>query len=87
MNDAVHAVVQRVISGGRHGPYAVARSEKVEGSITFSLLGSVWQERVAPEPGEIVYLTDLRRKRAGWRAMGGRYLRPSDQQTATRRQQ
>jgi len=80
--DAIKAVVQNVIPQGRHGPFAIATSEKVEGSITFSLKENVWQEQEWPEQGMVVALSNLRKKRAGWRAMSGRFLRPSDEQPA-----
>ena len=72
------AVVEKLISGGKHGPYAVARSEQL-GSITFSLDPKVWQENDLPEPGTYVMLTQVRRKRAGWRALYGRFVEPSDE--------
>ncbi|KKT00844.1 MAG: hypothetical protein UW07_C0010G0028 [Candidatus Nomurabacteria bacterium GW2011_GWF2_43_8] len=71
------AVVEKIISDGTHGPYAVARSEKL-GSITFSLNGNVWEERDWPEPGTYVMLFQVRKKRAGWRAQHGRFFEPSD---------
>jgi len=77
--DVVEAVVQKITSGGRHGPYVVATTEDL-GSITFSLDASVWDEEDVPDPGEIVCLSKLRKKRAGWRAMYGRRYRPSDEQ-------
>lgn len=80
--DAIKAVVQNVIPQGRHGSFAIAASDKVEGSITFSLKEDVWQEQEWPEQGTIVVLSNLRKKRAGWRAMSGRFLRPSDEQPA-----
>lgn len=77
--DVVQAIVQKVCPDGRHGPYAIATAERL-GSITFSLEGSVWNEEGVPEPGEIVFLSKLRKKRAGWKAMHGRRYRPSDEQ-------
>ena len=77
-NEEVHAVVQKVCPDGKHGPYATATEERL-GSITFSLDGSVWNEEGAPELGEIVVLSKLRKKRAGWKAMCGRRYRPSDE--------
>lgn len=71
------AVVEKIIPGGKHGPYAVARSDEL-GSITFSLDGDVWQERDWPEPGTCVMLSQVRKKRAGWRAQQGRFIEPSD---------
>lgn len=81
--DVVQAVVQKVYPDGRHGPYAIATVESL-GSITFSLEGSVWDEEDVPEPGEIVMLSKLRKKRAGWKAMFGRRYRPSDEKLQQR---
>lgn len=75
------AVVQKVISSGPHGPYAVAKSDEF-GSVTFSLKPPVWREKFWPERGTVVVLSDVRRKRAGWRAELGRFMRPSDEQSA-----
>ena len=77
MSDTLRAVVQSVVRG-QHGPFAVATSRQVEGSVTFSLAHPVWQERGEPEPGVTVVLSNLVKKRAGWRAMEARFLRPSD---------
>lgn len=74
------AVVEKIIRDGSHGPYAVARSPGLKGSITFSLDASVWQEEDWPEPGMYVVLTSLRKKRAGWRAKHGRFVKPSEEQ-------
>ena len=76
----IKAVVQDVIQKGKHGPYAVASTEGVKGTITFSLTEPVWKEKDWPEPGHQVVLADLRKKSAGWRAQEGRFLRPSDEQ-------
>lgn len=73
------AVVQTIVSGGKHGPYAVARSEEL-GLITFSLDSKVWQESDWPEPGTCVVLSQVRKKRAGWRAQHGRFFEPADEQ-------
>lgn len=72
-------IVQNIILNGRHGAYAVATCKGV-GSITFSLDPPVWQEKDRPEPGMYVMLYELRRKRAGWRAQHGRFVKPSDKQ-------
>lgn len=79
MDDAIRAVVQKVVSQGRHGAYAVATSEQIEGSVTFSLEPTVWQEKEFPEEGSVVHLWKLRQKRAGWRAKAGRFTKPSDE--------
>lgn len=73
------AVVEKIIQGGKHGPYAVARSDEL-GSVTFSLDEGVWQENDWPEPGTYVMLWGMRKKRAGWRAQHGRFVEPSDEQ-------
>lgn len=72
------AVVEKVITTGRYGPYAVAYCNNVKGSITFSLRAPVWQERDMPNRGISVVLFDLREKQRGWRAMSARFLRPTD---------
>lgn len=74
------AVVQKVITEGEHGPYAVATCDSLEGSITFSLEPTVWQEADWPEQGSVVILNKLRQKRAGWRAKLVRFSQPSNEQ-------
>jgi hypothetical protein len=77
----VKAVVQKVVPGGKHGPFAVATSEGLDSSVTFSLEPTIWQEKEWPEEGMYVLLGKLRQKRAGWRAKTGRFFKPSDEQT------
>lgn len=67
MSGGIVAVVQRVLNG-EHGPYAVTTAQGVEGSITFSLAEDVWEGGSDPDPGEMVLLSSLIRKKAGWRA-------------------
>jgi hypothetical protein len=70
--------VQKVLEG-EHGLYAVATSDEPEflgSSITFSLTPDVWKERGLPEPGSIVVLSDVRKKRRGWRAHKAQFSRP-----------
>lgn len=78
--DTIKAVVQKVIREGKHGPFAVATSDRLEGSVTFSLEPTVWKECDWPEEGMMVFLGHLRQKRAGWRAKTGRFWKPSDEQ-------
>lgn len=79
------AIVEKVVSKGPHGPYAVTRSQEL-GSVTVSLDSGVWQEEDWPEPGMFVILSKIRKKRAGWCAKYGRFLGPSDdKQTAKER--
>jgi hypothetical protein len=73
------AIVEKIIYDGKHGPYAVARAEKI-GTVTFSLDRNVWFEKDFPEPGTYVFLAELRKKRAGWRAYYGRFIEPSDEE-------
>ena len=77
----IKAVVQKIVVNGKHGSFAVATSDGLDGSITFSLEPTVWLEDDCPEEGLFVFLTKLRQKRAGWRAKQGRYWLPSDEQT------
>jgi hypothetical protein len=76
------AVVEKVVKDGKHGAYAVARCEALSFSITFSLSSPVWDEKDKPEEGTFVSLSDIRKKRAGWRAMSARYVRPTDKKSA-----
>lgn len=77
MAEVIRWVVEKVVRDGQHGPYAVARDHRL-GSVTFSLTSEVWIERRYPEPGSEVILEDFQKKRAGWRAMSARFLRPED---------
>ncbi len=76
-NQSVQAIVQKIVIDGMHGPYAVTSNDEL-GSITFALTGDVWSEDDNPELGEIVCLSKLRKKRAGWRSIEARRLRPSE---------
>lgn len=75
------AVVQK-ISSGKHGLYAVTtleqNSDNIKGSVTFSLQPKVWKEKIPPENGHVVILTNLTKKNAGWRANKARFFQPSD---------
>ena len=84
--DTIKAVVQKIVREGKHGPFAVATSDQLEGSVTFSLEPTVWKEEEWPEEGMMVSLGDLRQKRAGWRAKTGRFFRLSDEQTENRKE-
>ncbi|OHA72013.1 MAG: hypothetical protein A3A27_01985 [Candidatus Wildermuthbacteria bacterium RIFCSPLOWO2_01_FULL_47_18] len=77
------AVVEKIIRNGKHGPYAVARSKEL-GSVTFALNSGAEQEKDWPEPGTYVMLSQVRKKRAGWRAQHWRFVRPSDEQQQSR---
>jgi hypothetical protein len=74
------ATVQKIVNG-RHGHYAVATSEDILGSITFSLDFPCWKEADNPDPGTIVKLSNLRKKRDGWRAMRACDLKPTEEET------
>jgi hypothetical protein len=81
MDDTFHAIVQSVHLRGPHGPYAFAMTE--EGAetkkVTFSLNENVWQESEMPEEGVYVVISQLRKKRKGWRAYHARFLTPADE--------
>jgi len=79
------AIVQAVVREGKHGPYAVAISSQITGSVTFSLSPDVWQESSEPQEGLEVILGDVRKKRAGWRAFFARFVRPTGNQQQTAR--
>ena len=78
-NKEYQAVIGQVVSNGRHGPYVVSHHETL-GVITFALSPDVWKESDRPTGGTYVVLSDLQRKRSGWRAKSARFLRPTDQQ-------
>lgn len=82
--DSIKAIVQSVIEKGKHGPYAVAINDELDGSITFSLESTVWKESDWPESGNVVRLSAINQKRAGWRAKEGRFWSPSDEQLQQR---
>jgi len=71
-------VVEKIIPKGRHGPYAVGRHDE-KGRITFSLTEEVWTGDSNPEPGEIVYLSDLHEMQKGWRAHRAQRNAPNQQ--------
>lgn len=75
--DEVVAMVTS-LQQGRQGPYAVAKSDVVEGSITFSLSPPTWSEGEQPEPAHFVVLSGIRRMSAGWRASRARFYGPAD---------
>jgi hypothetical protein len=76
------AVVQRIIRDGPHGPFAICTlsGNVAVGSVTFSLDSHVWPEQIWPEPGTLVVVSDVVKKRAGWRAHSARFVRLSDEQ-------
>lgn len=78
--ETIKAVVQKIVRQGRHGPFFIATSEKINGSVTCSLEITIWREEKWPEEGEYVHLSELREKRAGWRAKQGRFWKLSDEQ-------
>lgn len=79
--DSVKAVVHKVVRDGKHGPYAISTCDEIDGSVTFSLEPTVWKGDEYPEEGSVVHLSNLRQKRAGWRAKKGRFWQLSDEQT------
>ncbi len=82
-NKSYSAVVQCVFPNGKHGPNAVASIE-VLGNVTFALKPPVWEEKYWPEEGDIVVLSEIRKKTRGWRAYSGRFFQPSDEQPTTK---
>jgi hypothetical protein len=72
--------VEKIVAAGRYGPYVVVRDNEL-GTITFSLSQSVWNEDRWPDQGTFVVLSQIIRKHAGWRAMKGRFMKPSDEQS------
>ncbi len=74
----VRAIVKEIVYRGKWGLYAVAISNDVEGSIVFSPRKPYWNEEALPQLGMVVILSDLHKRRFGWRATRGRFMRPTD---------
>ncbi len=86
--ESYQAVVQKVVHEGKHGPYVVTKCEAVEtGTVTFSYDEETWHEKKEPKPGNVVLISGVIKKRAGWRATSARFLEPADEQTANRKEQ
>jgi len=64
----IRAVVQNIVTSGRHGPYAVTRTERNDRFVTFALKKPVWDEEHFPEPGTVVLLEGVYERRLGFRA-------------------
>jgi len=79
VKEYIKAITQRVKEGREGRLYVVATTEELKGSVTFSLDKSCWQENSMPERGTVVVLSELRKKKAGWRAMKARYFKPYDE--------
>lgn len=74
------AVVHQIYSGP-HGDYVFALSQD-SGPITkltFSLESHTWKEQKRPNNGEVVCLTNLIEKRAGWQAREARFWSTDDE--------
>lgn len=82
---AYQAIVDKVVTNGRHGAYVVARCQELSCYVTFSLDPKVWQEDEWPESGTYVVLYCLRKKRAGWRARYVRFVKPSDEKPSNQK--
>jgi len=76
MTEEYQVVVEKVVKG-KHGFYAVAKLSSL-GSVTFALNKKTWAEDTLPGQGVFVVVSDLIKKRSGWRAQKARYLRPED---------
>lgn len=79
------ATVSKIFKEGPHGPYVVTNCEEL-GSVTFSLEPNVWKEEDWPEEGITVLLSQIREKRAGWRAYHARFFEPSDKHNSSKEQ-
>ncbi len=81
--ETYEAIVEKIVRSGPRGPYAVARSTEL-GIITVSLEPPVWNEREFPEREDVILLSSIREKRAGWRAHSGRFVTPSDKKPSNK---
>jgi len=75
------AVVHRIYPGGPHGDYALAlpKDPGPIAKLTFSLESDTWRELKRPQQGEIVRLSGLIEKRAGWQAREARFWSTDDE--------
>jgi hypothetical protein len=78
--EALKAVVHRIYDGP-HGPYALALPQDSGpiNKLTFSLEATVWKEERRPEQGEVVYVSLLVEKRAGWQSREARFWSTNDE--------
>ena len=83
----VRAVVVDVVRPEDKAPYAVTRREDTDELVTITLQKRYWREGDDPESGDTVLLSKFRKTGKGWRAMSGRFFRPSDEQPATSNQE
>jgi len=73
-------VVVQDVRDGEHGLYAIVNAPaklRIEGSITFSISKSVWNQDRSPEKGEKVIIGDITEKPAGYRANRARPKKPA----------
>ena len=69
------------VKKGRGGLlYAVAWAKGIVGSITFTLVPSVWTETRDPHEGEQIVLSELTKFRQGWRAFKAERQQPRSEQ-------
>lgn len=80
--DPPRKALVKAIKEGHRGPYfeAECKIEKEIMMVTVSLNRDVWQEKAWPEGGMEVIISDIRKKRAGWRAFKARFYRLYDKE-------
>ena len=66
----IEAVVIKVVSGKKGRPYVVTYIGTDPVPVTFEM--SAWLDERAPENGQVVVLTGVRKFREGWRAVSAR---------------
>lgn len=84
----VQSVIPRREPEGKHerGPYVVTKCDKFD-TVTFSLDEVTWKEKRSPRPGDVVVLSQITKKRAGWRADSARFFSLADEQKANSNKQ
>jgi len=86
MSKSYIATVVASSPNGRNGPYALAESSALEGTIWFSLEDGSWIELTPPNVGDRVVLEDVYGSRKGWRTNSARLYRPEDARDNTQHQ-
>jgi hypothetical protein len=70
--DCLMGIVDRIVPDGPHGPYAVTKTDdpRIGGFITFGMGNeeNAWTEKIWPSEGDAIHLSNLKKRRGGWRA-------------------
>ncbi len=74
----VRATVRFVDMNSAKGAYALAWSNELIATVSFSVIEDVWRESIDPEIGMVVVLSGVHERDKGWRATSARMVTPAD---------